>query len=337
LSDRDNILSIAEWANDCGEAILKQLGFTHGQPPSQATWYRVLGSIDWGKMEELACEWAQAVLEALEGEHTLKGLAVDGKTLRGSRKQGATNSHILSAVRHELAITLRQVAVDDKTNEIPSMLDLISRFPIKGYVLTADALLTQRHIAQAIIDQEAHYILIAKENQPKLREDIALLFESPPPLTRNDVWPVTQTTNQGHGRIEIRNLQATTALNDYLDWPGVQQVFQITRQRKHKKSGLTSTEIVYGLTSLTPEQASSAQLLTYVRQHWTIENPVHWVRDVVFHEDLSQVRCKQLPHVMASLRNLILTLLHAHDISQITKSRRHFAMRPSKALAFIGL
>lgn len=337
LSDRESILSIAEWANDCGEAILKRLGFEYGHPPGQATWYRVLGSIDWEKLEEMASEWAQAVLEAIEGEHTLKGLAIDGKTLRGSRKQGAAKSHILSAVRHDLAITLHQVAVDEKTNEIPIMLDLISKFPIKGYVLTTDALLTQRHIAQTIVAEEAHFISIVKDNHPKLREDIALLFESPPPISRNDTWPTTKTVNQGHGRIEVRNLQATTALNDYLDWPGAQQVFQLTRQRKSKKSGVMSTEIVYGLTSLPPDLASAAQILSYIRQHWTIENKVHWVRDVLFHEDLSQVRRNQLPHVMATLRNLILTLFHAHDISQIAKTRRHFAMRPAKALSFIGL
>ncbi|MDF1530067.1 MAG: ISAs1 family transposase, partial [Sedimenticola sp.] len=251
------------------------------------------------------------------------------------RKLGAENTHILSAVRHELGITLRQVAVDDKTNEIPTMLDLISKFPIKGYVLTADALLTQRNIAEAVIEQKADYVFIVKDNQPKLREDIALLFESPPPLTRNDSWPTTKIVNQGHGRIEMRYLQAASALNDYLDWPGVQQVFQL--KRTHKKSGEQSTEIVYGITSLSPEYASPDQLLIYTRQHWTIENQVHWVRDVVFAEDLSHVRTLQLPYVMASLRNLILTVLRAHGYSQISKTRRHFALRPLDALALIGV
>jgi predicted transposase YbfD/YdcC len=297
----------------------------------------VLGGIDWEELETRACAWAQEVLKVLTDEKALRGIAIDGKTLRGSRKQGAKNVHLLSAVRHDLAVTLIQIAVDDKTNEIPTVSELLSRLVIEGHVLTMDALLTQRDIAQTILAQKAHYIFIVKDNHPHLRRDIELLFTTPPPLTRGDVWPTASVKNHDHGRIETRRLQATTALNDYLDWPGVQQVFQLIRHRKIKKCGTTSTETVFGFTSLSPDQASAEQLITLTRQHWTIENQVHWVRDVVFSEDLAQTRKNYLPHTMATLRNLVLNLIRANGIRHISRARRRFMACPNQALALLGL
>jgi predicted transposase YbfD/YdcC len=260
-------------------------------------------------------------------------MSIDGKTLRGSKHQGAQDAHLLSAVAHRLAITLTQVAVADKTNEIPTVIELLSRLTVEGYVLTMDALLTQREIAEAIVARKGDYVSIVKRNQPRLREDIALLFTAPPPRARGDIWPTATTRGSGHGRLEVRKLQATTALNDYLDWPGVQQVFRLERHRLNKKRGTRTTEIVYGITSLAPAQASPEELLTLVRQHWTIENRVHWVRDVVFDEDRAQTRQGYLPHVMASLRNTVITLTRAHGFRDIARARRCFAARPDQALA----
>ena len=337
LCGRQTILGISEWVSDYGKQYMKRFGFTNREPPGQATWYRVLGGIDWEDLESRACQWAQEVLKVLNDKKALPGIAIDGKTLRGSKKQGAKNVHLLSAVRHELAVTLIQIAVDDKTNEIPTVIELLSRLVVEGHVLTMDALLTQRDIAQAILAQKADYVFIVKDNHPLLRKDIELLFTAPPPLTRGDIWPTATTKNYGHGRIETRWLQATTALNDYLDWPGVQQVFQLVRQRSLKKYGTTSTETVYGFTSLTPDQASADQLITLIRQHWTIENQVHWVRDVVFCEDFSQTRRNYLPHTMATLRNLVLNLLRANGIRHISRARRRFMACPNLALSLVGL
>jgi len=337
LCGRQTILGISEWVNDYGKAYLKKFGFTYREAPGQATWYRVLGGIDWEELETRTCEWTQDVLKVLGEENELPGIAIDGKTLRGSKKQGAKNVHLLSAVRHELAVTLIQIAVDEKTNEIPTVHELLSHLIIEGHVLTMDALLTQRSIAQSILAQNAHYVFIVKDNHPHLRKDIELLFTNPPPLTRGDVWPSATIRNSGHGRIETRYLQATTALNDYLDWPGVQQVFQLIRHRKIKKFGTTSSEIVYGFTSLSPDQASADQLITLTRQHWTIENQVHWVRDVVFSEDLAQIRQNCLPHIMATLRNLVLNLLRVNGIYHISRARRRFMASPNLALSLLGL
>lgn len=331
------MLGIADWVADYGTQYLKSFGFTSSRPPSQATWYRVLGAIDFTELETRMYAWARQVLWVLADQSELPGIAIDGKTLRGSKKQGAADAHLLSAVRHQLAVTLMQVAVDDKSNEIPTAGELLAYLEVKGQVFTMDALLTQRDLAQTILDRQGHYLFVVKDNQPHLRQDIELLFTEPPPRSKQDLWPAATTTDTAHGRIETRWLQATTALNDYLDWPGVQQVFQLVRKRTDKRRGVSSIATTYGITSLSPSQATAAQLLSRVRQHWTIENRVHWIRDVVFDEDHAQTRQGHLPHVCATLRNVVLTLLRAKGVSSTARARRRFAARPAEALLLVGL
>jgi predicted transposase YbfD/YdcC len=236
-----------------------------------------------------------------------------------------------------LGITLAQIAVADKTNEIGVMLDLLSKLVVEGHVFTTDALLTQRELAREILDRGGDFVFIVKRNQPQLYEDIEFLFEPPLPLLKGESWPTAETTDFGHGRIERRRLQTSTMLNEYVNWPGVEQVFELKRQVVEKKTGEVTTETVYGITSLSEEEADAEQLLTFVRHHWHIENKSHWVRDVVFDEDRSQVRRGKLPHVMATLRNIVISLLRAHGINCIAKARRRFAARPNEAIALLGI
>jgi len=146
-----------------------------------------------------------------------------------------------------------------------------------------------------------------------------------------------QTHDRGHGRDEIRHLTASTGLSGYLDWPGVQQTFRIRRRITRIRTGIGREEVVYGVTSLTPAQASPAHLLRYVREHWHIENQAHWVRDVTFDEDRSQVRLGSTPEVMAALRNAVTGLIRASGTTAIAATTRRLAAQPWEALALIGL
>ena len=143
--------------------------------------------------------------------------------------------------------------------------------------------------------------------------------------------------NEGHGRVERRRLTTSAALVDYVNWPGLQQVFCLERVSTRKKTGEVSLETVYGITSLGSDEATARQLLDFTRQHWHIENKSHWVRDVTFDEDRSQVRAGHLPHVMATLRNTVINLLRATETANIAKALRHYAACPDEALALIGL
>jgi Transposase DDE domain len=145
------------------------------------------------------------------------------------------------------------------------------------------------------------------------------------------------TSEVGHGRIELRRLSASSALQGYLNWPGAQQVFRIERRRTQCRTGKVEEEVVYGVASLRSERADAAALLRLVRQHWHIENRSHWVRDVTFDEDRSQVRTGSIPEVMAALRNLTIGILRSTGATNIAAAGRYHAAHPAGALALIGV
>ena len=261
-------------------------------------------------------------------------IAVDGKTLRGSHKQGAPGAHLLSALSHHLGLTLAQQAVDDKTNEITQVETVLRQLVLRDRVVTMDALLTQRHVAQTIVDEGGDYVMIVKDNQPQLRADIELVFALPPAGDRQET---ARTVDIGHGRIEQRNITTSEALVGYSDWPGLAQVFELGRHVITQKTTEERVEVVYGVTSLNPERGTPERLLDLVRGHWQIENKSHWVRDVTFDEDRSQVRCGNIPQVMAALRNTTIGLLRWAGYTNIAAACRRFAAQPDLALTLIGI
>lgn len=149
--------------------------------------------------------------------------------------------------------------------------------------------------------------------------------------------PQHQTTDKGHGRIEIRQICTSTDLNEYLDFLHVNQVFCIRRVFTYIKTGKISEEIVYGITSIEKEKADAARLLNLNRGHWSIENRLHYVRDVTFDEDRSQIRSKNAPKIMATLRNFAISLFRLLNLNNIAKAPRTFAAKPLSALSLIGL
>jgi predicted transposase YbfD/YdcC len=330
--------AIAEWGRTYGAAISGALGFTREQPPCAATFYHLFRRLDRQALEACLGRWVQQVLAGLPAADPpgVPGVALDGKTLRGSRKQGAPLTPLLSAVSHRLGLTLDQVAVAEKTNEITAIHTLLAGLLLAGQVVTVDALLTQRKIAQAIVAAKADYIMIVKENQPELYEAIATAFADPALLAEHQ-RSTASTLDKGHGRLERRTLTLSTALADYLAWPGRQQIFRVTRRRTILRTGEVSCESGYGLTSLAPQRADAAFVLERVRNHWIIENGSHYVRDVTFAEDHSQVRTGSIPQVMAAFRNTAIALLRASGETNIASACRRLAAHPWQALALLGL
>jgi predicted transposase YbfD/YdcC len=328
--------AIADWGRCYGQQLVRALGFTRDQTPCAATLYHVLRQLDSTLVEAILGAWAESVLTALPpvpGE--LEAMAIDGKTLRGSRQQGAPAAHLLSVLSHRLGLTLWQQAVADKTNEIPVLEDVLQRLVVEGRVITVDALLTQRAIAQRIVEGGGDYVMIVKGNQPQLHQEIEEVFQDPTVLA--ETMTASETVDSGHGRIEPRRLTTSTALVGYSDWPGLAQVFQVERSVTLKKSGAQRHDVVYGVTSLGPERAGPERVLGLVRQHWQIENQVHGVRDGTFDEDRSQVRCGSIPQVMATFRNTAIGLMRWAGETNIAAACRRFAAQPSAALALIGI
>jgi predicted transposase YbfD/YdcC len=222
-------------------------------------------------------------------------------------------------------VVLGQVDVDTKTNEIPMFTTLLDRVDITDAVITADALHAQRSHARYLAGRGAHYLLIVKRNQPGLHAQLAAL---PWP----DV-PVAYTkAERGHGRTERRTLKITSVAAG-LAFPRAARAIRITRRRKVK--GKWSAGTCYAVTSLTVTQASPARLAAILRGRWGIEDRLHWIRDMAFDEDRSQVRTASGPRTMASLRNLVITILRLAGTTSIAAALRYHARRPSRPLQTI--
>jgi len=320
--------------------LLEALGFTHKKTPCIATLHIIFKNIDVKLLEDKLGEWAEGVLgHSLEqGNVEDEAVSVDGKRLRGSLKQGGALTYLLSAVSHQLGLTLAQCSVDgkpdDNTNEIGAMPQVLKSLVLEGKIITADAIHTQRKTCETIVDNGGDYVLIVKENQHNLLNDVMTTFHGP--FSSMVKKTSDRTFDVGHGRIEERHLTASDELPGYTDWPGLEQVFMVKRSTTIKNTGECNTEIAYGITSLTSEESDASRLNRLVRNHWHIENKSHWVRDVTFDEDRSQVRSGNIPQVMAALRNTAIGLMRWAGETNIAAACRMFAAKPGEALELIG-
>jgi predicted transposase YbfD/YdcC len=328
--------AMAEWGRNYGQDFAKALGFTHRKTPCAATLHYIFRSLDTQLFESRLGNWAEAMMTDSPGEpDQLEVIDFDGKTLRGTRKQGAPAAHLLSALGQRLELSVAQQSVDDKTNEITAMTEMLKGLLIENRVITMDALLTQRAIAEQIVNKGGDYLMVVKDNQAELLKWISALFDQT--IWLREAVCSAETKDAAHGRIEMRKLSTSSALNDHDLWPGLEQVLKIERSVIEKKSGKQRHEVVYAVTSLKRERASAEQLLEIARQHWHIENRLHWVRDVTFDEDRSQVRCGSIPQIMAAFRNTAIGLMRRAGETNIAAACRRFAAQPWAALSLIGI
>jgi predicted transposase YbfD/YdcC len=324
LCNADSTLAIAQWCRD-QQALLTQLfGPRHFLCPSDSLSRKLLPRLDAEQIEWALADWIRNTLMA-EAEDPI---ALDGKTVRGAKTDAQAAPHLLSFRTHHSQETLLQVAVSEKTNEIPVAQAMLPCLPVQGRVFTADALHTQKEFMRCVDALGGKTVLTVKNNQPTLYEDLATYFADPHASFQQD-----STLDLHRGRIENRCIRVSTEMNTYLkkDWPLTQQVAELTRTVTVRKTGETSKEVVYLFTPLTPAEASPARLLELVRGHWGIENSSHHVRDVTFSEDASRLRTGAAPQIMAAMRNLAITLIHRSGTSAIAATRRHFASHPRHA------
>lgn len=211
---------------------------------------------------------------------------------------------------------------------------LLRRLDVHGLIVTGDAQFCQQDLSRLVVRRGAAYFWAVKANQPDLLDDIRTLFQDPPP---GEVFAQAVSFGRHGDRHERRTLLASAALTDagYLRWPHVGQVCAVKREITRK--GQTTGEWGYALTSLSPAQASPGRLLALWRGHWSIENQLHWVRDVTFDEDRSQVRTGAGPQVMAALRSTAIGALRRAGHTNIAAALRTYAARPLAALALLGL
>jgi predicted transposase YbfD/YdcC len=342
VSGQPSLRAMGQWVAEHGEDLGPLVGLPPGRVPSAATLRRTVRAVDLAALEAHIAAFVAALPTAPPAVAAPPavvpagiGQAIDGKAVRGANRHGA-NVHLVGLVRHDDGRVLRQVAVADKSNEITAAPQLLAGRDLRGTVTTMDAMLTQRELASQILAQGGQYLMVVKANQPELLAAISTLFAVPPMLRAADAADEVTTCDKGHGRLELRTLERSAALNEYLSWPGVGQVLRRTCQRVNLTTGDLGEDVTYGVTSLHPSAATAAQVEALWRGHWTIENRVHYVRDVTWGEDAGQVRRGHAPQALAVLRNGLLSLLRALGWTQIADATRHYGAYAQRAIALLS-
>ena len=268
--------------------------------PSHDTFSRLFRTLDPDQFRDSFQRFMAQFSEQLQGV-----VAIDGKVLRRSfdRASGKSALHMVSAWGSEQRLVLAQIATDAKSNEITAVPKLLRMLTLKGTVVTTDALNCQRTIAEQIVAQEGDYALALKGNQGTLYEDVALLLDDPE-LNVSAARPVVEGD---HGRIETRTATVSTEI-DWLQnkhqWPGLQAIGKVVRVRETSEK--TTTETAYYLLSTA---LSAERLNGVVRQHWGVENSLHWRLDVVMNEDQDRTRLGHGPHNLAVLRHMVINAM----------------------------
>ncbi|MBA2708805.1 MAG: ISAs1 family transposase [Gemmatimonadaceae bacterium] len=304
--------AIGQWAANAPQVALSRLNtrvlpvLGIRVPPSGATIRRIIG---------LVCPGGLADLTGADPADA-ESVAVDGKAARGSRHDGTPAAHLLAAMTSE-GLVVGQIRVPHKTNEITCFAGLLRPFDLTGKIVTADALHTQREHARFLVEEKnAHFVLTVKKNQPHLYERLRTL-----PWEKVTVVHYDRST--GHGRTDNRVLKVLTATD--LDFPHVAQVARVTRHSTRTKTGKRRRETVYVITDLTSQQASPERIARLVRSQWLIENKLHYVRDVTFGEDASQIRTGHGPENMATLRSLAINCFRQAGFTNIAEAIRHMS------------
>ena len=311
--------AIGQWAADAGPGALAVLGAARG-PAEESTFRRAFALVSADVLDRVLGAWLWTRAVQAGGRLVI---AIDGKTVRGAKSKGGKAPHLVAALAHGIGAVLGQVAVDEKSNEIPAVRELLKAFTdLAGAVFTIDAMHTQHDTAQAILGRDADYVMTVKANMPTLYRQLKKL---PWPAI-----PAVSAVSTDHGRRARRTIKAALA-PAWIGFDGAAQVAQL--RRTVTVNGKKTVEVVYLITS--DRDADPATLAAWVRGHWEIENKLHWVRDVTYQEDKSMVRTGNAPRVMASLRSLAISLLRLDGHTNIAAANRHHARDPQRTLKLL--
>ncbi len=323
----DSFQAIAEWAVNYQHQLREKVPFLAFHTPDKSTFHRVFTKLDTESFEVALGSWIQTITHLEKGE----GIALDGKTT------AKDSLHLVAALSHQAKSVLFQAATDTKGKELILAPQILERVSVKDHIITADALHAQKKFCETIYLKGGGYVIVVKGNQEKLLEDLKLFFETPPPQSEIETY---QTLEKSKGRIEKRTIWMSGDLTEYLNWPGLTHVFKIQREREEgggKNQGQKSSETDYGIACLPTEFSTTKHLSIYLRGHWSIENNLHHVRDVSFHEDASTIRTGRAPQVMAILRNLIMTVFKRGTVKSFPLAFRRFSAHPEELFEFLGL
>lgn len=348
LAGETEISAAAEWIRLRADWIGERLQLKRKTMPCTGTYLYALSKLDHDQITQLVAGWlikAEASrrcgeepsrLRNQDGREHRQHVALDGKTLRGTLSHESVDQpavHLVSLYEVKTGVVLTQREMLEKENEISAAKEMALPLYVKGRVITADAMHTQKTFCQRINGSGGNYILYFKDNHPTDHEDLAFFFEDAD--ADQSEWKKSSSVEKGHGRVTTRTITTSTEMKEWFEvqWAGVEQVFRV--ERRVVKKGKTSNEVVYGLTNLTPQEADPASIGTFIRDHWAIENRLHWRRDVTLGEDHSKLRGKGKPPILAVLNNTLLALMDWLGVRNVPSQMRCYAAHPHLALALL--
>ena len=346
LAGQTTLSGAREWLEHRRVTLTQRFGLRRARLPCHMTYCNVLAQVDgvqldhilsafferWEAQSRCGEEPSRLLTPAGHADHS--HLAIDGKRLRATSSQEHP-VHQLSCYEVTTGRVLWHCNVHEKHNEISELKPFLTTEFVKGRILSLDALHTQREFCAQVHQLEGNYLLIAKDNQPTLREDIADFFEDSHPDRRR--WRSAETWDKGHGRLEHRQIVCSPDLNEWFakDWQGIEQVFRLERTVRVLKSEETRHEVVYGLSSLPVSKAPASRILALVREHWAIENRLHWRRDVTLGEDACQTRTGEVPSRLAQVNSTVLSLMDRIGVRNVARQMRYFDAHVEQALDLV--
>ena len=326
LAGEDKPSAIAEWIKLRRRQLVAAFGYQRERVPCLNTIRTILSEVV--SMAELQKIFNRYLHESFGGQQSPL-VSMDGKTMRGTIPKGSQQGvHLMAAYMPEEGIVLAQIAVDSKENEISAAPKLIQQLDLRHRVVCGDAMLTQRDISVEVLAQGGDYIWFLKGNQPTMKSDVEQFFKPPRKAPGWHHQPLekqkAKTVAKGHGRIEKRQLTSMEDETGFLDWPGVEQIFQLQRTVVVCRTGEMSQEVSYGMTSLAAEKCSAIQLQALIQAYWGIENGLHYRRDVTLLEDATRFSKPQLAEAMSIMNNFVIGLTRKLEFSNLASARRCF-------------
>lgn len=348
LAGETEISAAAQWIRLRADWLCEQLHLTRHRLPCTGTYLYALSKLNHEHLTQVVaacltraeaqsrCGEEPSRLRTQEQPEERQHVALDGKTMRGTQGHASETQpkvHVLSVYAVKKGVVLTQRVMADKENEISAAKEMALPLYVKGRVITADAMHTQKPFCQQIHQYDGRYLLYVKDNHPTAHDDLALFFEDP--QADRSQWQTSKTVEKAHGRLTTREVTITTEMKEWfeVEWAGVEQVFRI--ERTVVSGEKTHQEVSYGLTNFTPAEADVSRIGDLLRAHWAIENRLHWRRDVTLNEDHSQVREHGKPPALAVLNNTTLALMDWLGVRNVPSQMRLYAAHPHLALALL--
>ena len=348
MAGETTINGVRDWVKERKKELKKKLNWPKDLP-SYNTYIDVLEKTD---HNEIIMAIERVISEAREKKEdqseevkkedknenlkNLKHTAMDGKTLRGTRRHAKENQppvHLLALYEVESGIVIRQEAVNKKSNEITASELLLRPHLVKGRIISTDVMHTQWKFCMMVHYNDGYYLLIAKNNQKGAKKYLHDYFENDH-LNMGKLDYQKEEQN-GHGRLEVREIWTSTEIDERFQkkWPGVAQIFKI--RRYVKEGDKEREEVVYGFTNLPTKIANAKDILDLDQKHWYMENRLHYRRDVTMGEDASQVRIKNAPQALAAINGGVLAFMDFLGVKNVASQMRHYCAHPEEAIQLL--